>query len=60
VCFKTAISRGKFPLYLMQAGFEIEQMESGHLATFPKSLTYCWWGTCVSAHLIHDLALVVG
>ena len=33
------------PNLLTQAGFDIEQMESGYLAPFPKSLTYCWWGT---------------
>jgi hypothetical protein len=33
------------PAILVQGGFQIEQMESGYLAPFPKSLSYCWWGT---------------
>jgi SAM-dependent methyltransferase len=32
------------PALLSEAGFHIEQMESGYLAQFPKSLSYCWWG----------------
>jgi ubiquinone/menaquinone biosynthesis C-methylase UbiE len=32
------------PALLMQAGFQIEQMEKGYLAQFPKSASYCWWG----------------
>jgi len=26
-------------------GFQIDQMESGYLAKFPKSWTYSWWGS---------------
>ena len=33
------------PALIVQGGFQIEQMESGYLAPFPKSLSYCWWGT---------------
>jgi SAM-dependent methyltransferase len=33
------------PSLIMQGGFQIKQMEKGYLAKFPKSLTYCWWGT---------------
>jgi ubiquinone/menaquinone biosynthesis C-methylase UbiE len=33
------------PSLIVQGGFQIEQMESGYLAQFPKSLSYCWWGT---------------
>jgi ubiquinone/menaquinone biosynthesis C-methylase UbiE len=33
------------PLLLNQSGFDIEKMESMHLAAFPKSWTYCVWGT---------------
>ena len=33
------------PAFIVQGGFHIEQMESGYLASFPKSLSYCWWGT---------------
>ena len=35
------------PSLIVQGGFQIEQMESGYLAQFPKSLTYCWWGTAI-------------
>ena len=33
------------PSLIVQGGFEIEQIESGYLSQFPKSLSYCWWGT---------------
>jgi ubiquinone/menaquinone biosynthesis C-methylase UbiE len=33
------------PSLIMQGGFQINQIESGYLAKFPKSLSYCWWGT---------------
>lgn len=33
------------PALLMQGGFQINQMEMGYIAEFPKSSTYCWWGT---------------
>jgi SAM-dependent methyltransferase len=33
------------PSLIVQGGFQIEQMESGYLSRFPKSLSYCWWGT---------------
>jgi SAM-dependent methyltransferase len=33
------------PALIVQGGFQIEQMESGYVAQFPKSLSYCWWGT---------------
>ena len=32
------------PALLMQSGFQIEHMEKGYLAQFPKSSSYCWWG----------------
>lgn len=32
------------PALLMQGGFQIEQLEKGYLAQFPKSASYCWWG----------------
>jgi len=35
------------PALLVQGGFLIEQMESGYVAQFPKSLSYCWWGTAI-------------
>lgn len=33
------------PSLLTQAGFQIEHMETGYLSRFPKSLSYCCWGT---------------
>ena len=33
------------PSLLLQGGFQFKHMEMGYLAQFPKSLTYCWWGT---------------
>jgi ubiquinone/menaquinone biosynthesis C-methylase UbiE len=35
------------PALLVQGGFQIEQMDAGYLASFPKSSSYCWWGTAV-------------
>jgi hypothetical protein len=35
------------PSLLVQGGFQIEQMEAGYLAQFPKSLSYSWWGTAI-------------
>ena len=32
------------PALLVQSGFQIEHMEKGYLAQFPKSSSYCWWG----------------
>jgi len=32
------------PFLLVQGGFQIQQLETGYLATFPKSSSYCWWG----------------
>ena len=32
------------PALLVQSGFQIEHMEKGYLAQFPKSASYCWWG----------------
>lgn len=32
------------PALLLQGGFQIEQIEKGYLAQFPKSASYCWWG----------------
>ncbi|MEO5886354.1 MAG: class I SAM-dependent methyltransferase [Anaerolineales bacterium] len=33
------------PSLIVQAGFQIEQVEMGYLARFPKSSSCCWWGT---------------
>ena len=35
------------PSLIVQGGFQIEQMESGYVARFPKSLSYCWWSTSI-------------
>ena len=35
------------PALIVQGGFQIEQVEMGYLAQFPKSSTYCWWGTAM-------------
>jgi ubiquinone/menaquinone biosynthesis C-methylase UbiE len=35
------------PALLIQGRFRISQMERGYLAQFPKSLSYCWWGTAI-------------
>jgi ubiquinone/menaquinone biosynthesis C-methylase UbiE len=37
------------PSLLAQGGFQIKQMEMGYLAQFPKSSTYCWWGTAIKS-----------
>ncbi len=33
------------PSLLTQGGFQIEEMQTGYLAKFPRSWTYCFWGT---------------
>ena len=35
------------PTLITQGGFQIQQMETGYMAQFPKSLSYCWWGTAL-------------
>jgi SAM-dependent methyltransferase len=35
----------EIPSLLIEGGLQIRWMESGYLAQFPKSLSYCWWGT---------------
>jgi len=35
------------PSLIEQAGFRIDRMETGYLSPFPKSWTYCFWGTAV-------------
>jgi SAM-dependent methyltransferase len=35
------------PSLIGRGGFGIEQIESRYLAPFPKSGSYCWWGTAV-------------
>jgi len=33
------------PSLITSGGFQMEQMETAYLAPFPKSWTYCFWGT---------------
>jgi ubiquinone/menaquinone biosynthesis C-methylase UbiE len=35
------------PTLLVKGGFQIEQIETGYMTQFPKSSSYCWWGTAV-------------
>lgn len=37
------------PALITQGGFQIVQMEKGYLAEFPKSLSYCWWGSAAKS-----------
>ena len=32
------------PALLIKGDFQIEEMQAGYIASFPKSSTYCWWG----------------
>lgn len=42
------------PSLITQGGFQINQIEAGYLAQFPKSLSYCWWGTAMKRVKIHN------
>ena len=35
------------PALIRQGGFQIEQLETAYLSPFPKSSSYCWWGTAI-------------
>src|SRR5262249_33025551 len=35
------------PSLLREGGFQIEQLETGYVASFPKSSSHCWWGTAI-------------
>jgi ubiquinone/menaquinone biosynthesis C-methylase UbiE len=37
------------PSLIMHGGFQIEQMETGYLAQFPKSSSHCWWGIAMKS-----------
>jgi ubiquinone/menaquinone biosynthesis C-methylase UbiE len=39
------------PELIAQGGFRIEQIEAAYLSPFPKSPSYCWWGTAVPKQL---------
>jgi ubiquinone/menaquinone biosynthesis C-methylase UbiE len=41
------------PSLITQGGFEIKQIKTGYLAQFPKSSSYCWWGTAIKIRKIH-------
>jgi ubiquinone/menaquinone biosynthesis C-methylase UbiE len=38
------------PSIIRRAGFQINKMESGYIAQFPKSLSYCWWGMATKSN----------
>jgi len=35
------------PSLIKEGGFQIKQIEMGYVAQFPKSPSYCWWGTAI-------------
>ena len=35
------------PSLITQSGFKIERIEATYVAPFPKSWSYCWWGTAI-------------
>lgn len=35
------------PSLIRKGGFNIEQMDAGYLAPFPKAGSYCWWGVAI-------------
>ncbi len=35
------------PSLIVEGGFQIEHIEAGYLTPFPKSSSYCWWGTAI-------------
>ncbi|MCI0555984.1 MAG: class I SAM-dependent methyltransferase [Anaerolineae bacterium] len=39
------------PALIIEGRFQIEQMKMGYLAQFPKSASYCWWGTATPQSL---------
>jgi ubiquinone/menaquinone biosynthesis C-methylase UbiE len=42
------------PSIIRRAGFQITKMESGYMAQFPKSLSYCWWGAATKSKTKYD------
>jgi ubiquinone/menaquinone biosynthesis C-methylase UbiE len=44
------------PALIVQGGFQITQVKMGYLAKFPKSSTYCWWGTAARSAETHKLS----
>ncbi len=46
------------PALLRAGGFQIEQMQAGYIASFPKSSTYSWWGIAsVDSHHDRDVMM---
>jgi ubiquinone/menaquinone biosynthesis C-methylase UbiE len=35
------------PSLIRRGGFQIEQIETGYLAQFPRPSSHCWWGTMI-------------
>jgi ubiquinone/menaquinone biosynthesis C-methylase UbiE len=35
------------PSLITEGGFQIKRLQMGYLAQFPKSPSYCWWGTAI-------------
>jgi SAM-dependent methyltransferase len=35
------------PSLIVEGGFKVELIETAYLAPFPKSWSYCWWGTAI-------------
>lgn len=33
------------PALIEQGGFQVDQIDQAYMARFPKSASYCWWGT---------------
>jgi SAM-dependent methyltransferase len=42
------------PSWINQCGFQITQISANYLAPFPKSLSYCWWGTAMLKPRVRD------
>jgi len=36
------------PAFIVQSGFHIEELENGYISKFPKSWSYCFWGTAIN------------
>ncbi|HEX6035000.1 MAG TPA: class I SAM-dependent methyltransferase [Anaerolineales bacterium] len=52
--FQGLILTRDIPALLDAGGFQIRQMEQGNIAQFPKSLSYCWWGSAVRRFRKHE------
>jgi len=46
------VLKPNIPTLISKAGFVIEKVENGYIAPFPKSGSYCWWGTAVPGALV--------